>query len=185
MNKQTRRVVALCGYPCSGKSEVAHFLVEELGFLRTSADDRRAMIFGPGLGHVTNDEEWLRDYNLSIVGMVDDRNRCLKYGDVVMDSTNMSQKTRDLLFHPYTPCPTENFLLHLNVEKGVIEQRQRTKGRKIEFLAYYFNEFEPVVEGDNYILLRYPNNIPEERDVMLDDLRKRFQRPKESPIWTP
>jgi predicted kinase len=199
-------LVVLTGYPCAGKTTVADYLTEELGFVRLSSDNLRETLYAADClsiedGPDSEDKDWtlwrtledgrrlpiedseLKDWIMWRI-LRESKLRYLGYGlDVVIDSSAPKNEHRMMLLDTTMPgyaieLRADKYLLFLDVERDVIEQRNREKYRDLGSLKYWDDNWEG--QPDDYLpecrVLTYQNNTPEQREAMLRELDKRFRR---------
>ena len=159
------KLVALCGYPSSGKSTIAKHLVETGDFVRISTDSLREMFY-PGISY--KDHRTKPDYDTREFGFVWGYGNSIKadvlgHGmSVVFDSTTMQRYHRERIFtEGLGGRDVKKYLLRLDVDREELLRRGHP-----ESVAMCDKAWEEPTEEESkevgYTMLRFPNNTPED-----------------------
>ncbi|MBN1502782.1 AAA family ATPase [Candidatus Woesearchaeota archaeon] len=179
------RLVVMCGYPCSGKSEVASHLAR-LGFRWVSTDQLRYELYGvldfsdyskrPDYERLENDMLWLlHSMKLSNLG---------KGLDVVVDSCAETNEMREWLLDT-GGCVAEKYLICLDVEKDILRKRNYRKRRINDVVGEVDSRWERMetFDREDSEVYVYTNNRPEELVRILRDMDSLFRLRRG--LWLP
>lgn len=172
----TPRLVVLCGFPSSGKSQVAEYMNSKHGFNVLCTDKTREEMgyrFN-AFSDELHEEERNRFHEMEEIMMkkinLRKHEHLIRNEDVVIDSCALYKRTRDdfLLSHI-----AEKYLLFLEVDDDILIQRNMEKDftfvkEMLDVLKRKYWE-EPSPSKD-YTLLRYHNNVPGDLEFLLRDL---------------
>lgn len=173
-------LVVMTGLPCSGKSAVAEFLVNNRKFAKVSSDDLRKTLYGVTdfPRYVKQPSAEVREHSLFDV-MHDTKMILLGNGlDVVIDSTAMNDLVRATLFNTdigTEQIPAERYLIHLTADKKILKERSRVKGRKPITVDHWEKTYKaPNPNTLKCTYLCYENNTPENLSGIKSDLEGRL-----------
>ncbi|MBI2579042.1 MAG: ATP-binding protein [Candidatus Aenigmarchaeota archaeon] len=159
------RLVGLSGYPGTGKSRVAEYLVRN-GFVRVSTDEMRRMLFGKEWPELTEEENmtaWMECYRTKL-------NLLAAGYNVVFDSTAPTNEARASWV-----LGTEGLLSDINVGKYLVVlhtdreilQRREKRGREMKFWDEKWEDPSPDLPA---IVLPYMSNDAWDYRIILRDL---------------
>ncbi len=176
---KTVNLVVLTGYPHSGKTEVAKFLVK-YGFVRLELDEIRKELFGRGWPHVTDKTE--REARLTLQFRKVD---LLAEGkSVIIDSCAINNTDR--LENFFTPSfvskqiKLKKFLIYLDVDRKVLIKRNLDDKSRSEKFREAFKTIDKYWQDPktykskqgNVKLLVYKNNTKQDLEKIKMNLRK-------------
>jgi len=164
------KLVVLTGYPTCGKSRVSKFLAQNLGYTRISGDEISIELFGHTYPY-TDDENperiWETIYKRRDEGLTEGRN-------VVIDTTAYDEQRRKRLFN--ARIPADKYLVWLQVNPETMNRRTRERKwteNSIEQWKNFVGWEDP--KQNDYRLLVYQNNDPEDLETIKNDLRKQMK----------
>lgn len=174
------KLVVMSGYPSSGKTTIAEYLEKEFGFSYIGSDDLRKKLYGKGFPELEREKEldmWDILYCLKTARLYDGL-------DVVIDSTAPTNEYRKSLLD--TKIPAEKYLLVLDVDRPVLESRERKRRGDIKAILQWDTFWDnPEPSQSDYEVLLYKNNTPEDRDDIYSNLKFRFRGETEKDILPP
>ena len=179
----TPRLVVLTGYPTSGKSTIARYMQDELGFCKIGTDDIGEMLYGKSFPGVLQDEQGELKESIMRYGSYHLKMLLISEGfDTVLDVTAPTNDIRRQWLdtkHVNGEFPAEKYLMTLRVDKEELLRRPFP-----EIVPFWDKHWEEPEENPvGYELLLYRNNTPQDREVIYADLKQRFG--KKGKIWVP
>jgi len=177
--KKTNLVV-LTGYPHSGKTTVAKFLVKH-GFVRLELDEVRRELFGKGFPHISNEEErearlWFHYKKIDLLS---------RGKSVVLDtcSTTNTDRLENLLLPESLPkkLKVKKYLICISVSRSILEKRNlEDKARDRKLFRKVFRDIDkhwdnPRTYKDwqsNAEILFYKNNNLKDLEKIKRSLEK-------------
>jgi len=174
-------LAVLTGFPSTGKSEIANYLVSEHQFVRVSSDDLRESFYHESYHELKKTPEKMLKEQVMLMVMQYAKMSHLYHGlDVVVDSTAYCEEARKQWFNtainPEQYILTDNHLLYVSVERKLIEDRNKMRGRELSDLKLWDEKWEEPKENINYKLLKLENNTPEDLKRIYEVLDKQFSR---------
>ena len=69
----------------------------------------------------------------------------------------------------------DKYLIHLDVDRDVIEKRTIEKGRSTDSLSHWDERWEDPDEEEGFKLLKYPNNTQEDMEAIKSEMERIFR----------
>lgn len=179
------RLVLLSGYPGSGKTSVANYLVDNFEFSRLGKEDIRLMAYRPKAGQYTMQPLWTQRESI-LNPLINDMKLLFLFRgfDVVIDTTAATTQARAEFLDTSNigELCIEKHLIVLKVDR---EQLLYRRGRCIieDVWEKYITWEEPETNPTTSSVLYYQNNTPQDLEAICNDLRLRFERKNE--IYAP
>lgn len=182
------RLVAISGWPGTGKSTVRKWLSDELGFASVSHDDLIREIYG-----LTFDDFWKRpDFTVEWRKLREQTDQ-IKMGylsegcDVAVEGTFHYDRERRRVLNTGDIVAQKYLIILQTNEEEIIRRVIGRGGQPFSFDGYWRESTEWPTTGYNPDLscevIAYSNNTREEEQALYTDLRRRFERT--NPITTP
>ena len=175
-------LVVLTGYPHSGKTIVAEFLVKH-GFVRLELDEVRRELFGKGFPHISSEEErearlWFHYKKIDLLS---------RGKNVVLDtcSTTNTDRVENLLLPEslLKKLNVKKYIICISVIRGILEKRNlEDKERDRKLFRKVFRDIDkhwdnPRTYKDwqtNVKILVYKNNNLKDLEKIKKSLEKEF-----------
>lgn len=181
---KTPRLVVMTGYPCAGKTQIANYFADQLGFTKFSTDDMRFRLFKVK-DYAAFQQDPYFEHKEQILGGVIQSGKvgALANGmDVVIDFSAYDAERRKAALdtrYDLIEIAAEKYLVFLRVDKTVLRVRNIRKRRINDVVGEWDAVWQAPEKGKGFSLITYDNNRIPDLDTIMRDVERRFRRAPE------